>query len=242
MHHKRRLLIALVVTGALTAGLGSFAATASAQMHTYKIVLLGGITTTVTLPEGVAPTSSLLGIGNLPILSITDITPTTTTPGAPTTTVPTGPTADAPSAGGSSDQSPTAKKSGKSSKSGADLARGILNHASVDRNAPAKTPMRNANGIPTLSNPTTSLAFPGPAPVGVPNFFINKYAIPPFLLSIYQAAGVQYGVRWEVLAAINEIETDYGRNLNVSSAGAMGWMQFIPSSWKRYGVDANQDG
>ena len=30
----------------------------------------------------------------------------------------------------------------------------------------------------------------------------------------------QYGVRWEVLAAINEIETDYGRNLNVSSAGA----------------------
>jgi hypothetical protein len=49
-------------------------------------------------------------------------------------------------------------------------------------------------------------------------------------------------VRWEVLAAINEIETDYGRNLNVSSAGAMGWMQFIPSSWKLYGVDANNDG
>ena len=32
----------------------------------------------------------------------------------------------------------------------------------------------------------------------------------------------QYGVRWEVLAAINEIETDYGRNLNISSAGALG--------------------
>jgi Transglycosylase SLT domain len=63
-----------------------------------------------------------------------------------------------------------------------------------------------------------------------------------FLLPIYQAAGIQYGVRWEVLAAINEIETDYGRNLNVSSAGALGWMQFIPSSWKMYGVDANKDG
>ena len=49
-------------------------------------------------------------------------------------------------------------------------------------------------------------------------------------------------MRWEVLAAINEIETDYGRNLNVSSAGAVGWMQFIPSTWKRYGVDANDDG
>jgi membrane-bound lytic murein transglycosylase B len=51
----------------------------------------------------------------------------------------------------------------------------------------------------------------------VPNFFIEKFRIPPFLLPIYQAAGVEYGVRWEILAAINEIETDYGRNLNVSS-------------------------
>jgi hypothetical protein len=66
--------------------------------------------------------------------------------------------------------------------------------------------------------------------------------VPLFLLPIYQAAGIQYGVRWEILAAINEIETDYGRNLNVSSAGALGWMQFIPSSWRMYGVDANKDG
>jgi hypothetical protein len=53
---------------------------------------------------------------------------------------------------------------------------------------------------------------------------------------------MQYGIRWEVLAAINEIETDYGRNLNVSSAGALGWMQFMPSTWEMYGVDANEDG
>jgi hypothetical protein len=84
---------------------------------------------------------------------------------------------------------------------------------------------------------------PGPSTAtGVPNFIIRKFRVPPFLLPIYQAAGVEYGVRWEVLAAINEIETDYGRNLNVSSAGAVGWMQFLPSSWRRYGVDANQDG
>ena len=83
---------------------------------------------------------------------------------------------------------------------------------------------------------------PGPAAIGVPNFFIDKFRIPVFLLPIYQAAGIQYGVRWEVLAAINEIETDYGRNLNVSSAGALGWMQFMPATWKSYGVDANRDG
>ena len=47
---------------------------------------------------------------------------------------------------------------------------------------------------------------------------------------------------WQVLAAINEIETDYGRNLSVSSAGAVGWMQFLPSTWKTWGVDANGDG
>jgi hypothetical protein len=101
---------------------------------------------------------------------------------------------------------------------------------------------RSLGGAPTVDNPTFSLAMPGAAPIGVPNFFIDKFRIPPFLLPIYQAAGIQYGVRWEVLAAINEIETDYGRNLNVSSAGARGWMQFMPATWKRYGVDANQDG
>ena len=86
-------------------------------------------------------------------------------------------------------------------------------------------------------------ALPGPSfATGVPNFVIRKFRVPIFLLPIYQAAGIQYGVRWEVLAAINEIETDYGRNLNVSSAGALGWMQFIPSSWRMYGVDANKDG
>ena len=97
-------------------------------------------------------------------------------------------------------------------------------------------------GAPTPANPNYALATPGAAPIGVPNFFIDKFRIPPFLLPVYQAAGIEYGVRWEVLAAINEIETDYGRNLNVSSAGALGWMQFMPPTWEAYGVDANRDG
>ena len=103
-------------------------------------------------------------------------------------------------------------------------------------------PTYRSDGTPTPANPGYSLATPGPAPIGVPNFFIDKFRIPPFLLPIYQAAGIQYGIRWEVLAAINEIETDYGRNLNISSAGALGWMQFMPATWDMYGVDANGDG
>ncbi len=120
---------------------------------------------------------------------------------------------------------------GKSNSSGAGSSK-------KTKPAPAKT----KNGVPTSSNPTFSFSLPGPAPIGVPNFFIDSFRIPPFLLPIYQAAGIQYDVPWQVLAAINEIETDYGRNLSVSTAGAVGWMQFLPSTWKTWGVDANGDG
>jgi hypothetical protein len=59
---------------------------------------------------------------------------------------------------------------------------------------------------------------------------------PSFLIPVYKAAGHKYHVPWAILAAINAVETDYGRNLNVSSAGAMGWMQFMPETWLEYGV------
>jgi hypothetical protein len=62
------------------------------------------------------------------------------------------------------------------------------------------------------------------------------------LRSIWQAAGSTYGIPWEVLAAINKVETNFGQNLGPSSAGAVGWMQFMPSTWARWGVDANGDG
>jgi hypothetical protein len=97
-------------------------------------------------------------------------------------------------------------------------------------------------GAPTTANPTTTIAPFGPAPIGVPNFVIDSFEIPPFLLPIYQACGTEYGIPWEVLASINKIETGFGTNLNVSSAGALGWMQFLPSSWEQFGLDANGDG
>ena len=99
-----------------------------------------------------------------------------------------------------------------------------------------------SGGAPTGGNPTTTIAPFGPAPIGVPNFVIDSFEIPPFLLPIYQACGTEYGIPWEVLAAINKIETGFGTNLNVSSAGAVGWMQFLPSSWEAFGLDANGDG
>jgi hypothetical protein len=97
-------------------------------------------------------------------------------------------------------------------------------------------------GAPTSANPTTTFAPFGPAPLGVPNFVIDSFEIPPFLLPIYQACGTEYGIPWEVLASINKIETAFGTNMGPSTAGAVGWMQFLPSSWEMYGLDANGDG
>ena len=106
-----------------------------------------------------------------------------------------------------------------------------------------RKPAQRPQGSPPPQGPGFDAVLPTPwAPTEIPDFFIRGFRIPPFLLSIYQAAGIEYGIRWEILAAINEIETDYGRNLNVSSAGAIGWMQFLPASWRSYGVDANEDG
>ena len=80
------------------------------------------------------------------------------------------------------------------------------------------------------------------AGAGGPPSATAERAIPAELVPIYRAAEREYRVPWNVLAAINKIETDFGRNLAVSSAGAVGWMQFMPATWARYGVDADHDG
>ena len=62
------------------------------------------------------------------------------------------------------------------------------------------------------------------------------------LHGLWQRAGAAYGIPWQVLAAINKIESNFGRNMGPSSAGAVGWMQFIPDTWQRWGLDASGDG
>jgi hypothetical protein len=102
-------------------------------------------------------------------------------------------------------------------------------------------PSKHSAPAPSALTPPLPLTLGSPIS-GVSSFFIESFQVPPFLLPIYQAAGTAYGIPWQVLAAINEVETDYGRDLSVSSAGAEGWMQFLPAEWAEYGVDANGDG
>ena len=49
------------------------------------------------------------------------------------------------------------------------------------------------------------------------------------------------GLRASVLAAITEIESSHGCNMGPSSAGAIGWTQFMPGTWKMWGMDADGD-
>jgi hypothetical protein len=56
------------------------------------------------------------------------------------------------------------------------------------------------------------------------------------LLADYHLAQSRFGVRWQTLAAVNLVESAFGRVGNASSAGAQGPMQFLPATWKAYGL------
>lgn len=57
----------------------------------------------------------------------------------------------------------------------------------------------------------------------------------PTLLEHYHSAAGAERLDWTYLAAINFIESDFGRSLGPSSAGAAGPMQFLPGTWQDFG-------
>lgn len=60
---------------------------------------------------------------------------------------------------------------------------------------------------------------------------------------IYHAAAERFEVDWYVLAAIHSIETSFSTSATmVSTAGAIGHMQFMPATFRAYGIDGNGDG
>jgi soluble lytic murein transglycosylase-like protein len=62
---------------------------------------------------------------------------------------------------------------------------------------------------------------------------------PGVLLRFYRQAQRRFGVGWHVLAAVNFVESAFGRLQSPSSAGALGPMQFMPPTWRAYGLGGN---
>ena len=56
------------------------------------------------------------------------------------------------------------------------------------------------------------------------------------LLNDYRDAERRFHVRWDVLAAVNFVESKFGKLRSASAAGAQGPMQFMPATWHRYGL------
>jgi transglycosylase-like protein with SLT domain len=110
------------------------------------------------------------------------------------------------------------------------------------RTKPTPSPESDGGGGSTAPAAPSGQAFAIPS---IPSSSCASSGVPPVLIPIYQRAAATYGLGPQgtaILAGINAIETAFGSNLNVSSAGAVGWMQFLPSTWDMYGVDANGDG
>ncbi|MGA2166348.1 MAG: lytic murein transglycosylase, partial [Solirubrobacteraceae bacterium] len=213
-------------------------------------------TTTTTVPAPEAPPVGMHGQVGEPVAE-TETTPAVeSSPSTQQGTTETTPTTPAPEVRSQSPQAQSApgEGGGHGERAGSRTHRQAGTGTAGNGKGKGKGKGKTSTGKSTTVKPSNAPAPPpstltpplpgalGEAIGGIPGFFIESFRVPPFLLPIYQAAGTAYDIPWQVLAAINEVETDYGRDLNVSSAGAEGWMQFLPSSWARYGVDATGSG
>jgi len=82
---------------------------------------------------------------------------------------------------------------------------------------------------------TADLVALTPPGAQLPPWRIVPAQSPAALRADYRAAQAATGVGWSYLAAINFVETDFGRIAGPSSAGAQGPMQFMPATWAIYG-------
>jgi hypothetical protein len=84
-------------------------------------------------------------------------------------------------------------------------------------------------------NGASALARLNPSRKSLPPWRIVPPPSPQTLLGYFKSTQARSGVPWEYLAAIEFVETQFGRVQGLSIAGAEGPMQFMPATWARYG-------
>ena len=116
------------------------------------------------------------------------------------------------------------------------LALGVARPAVADRvvasvpaelRAEAADVLRARRSLVRLAQPTTR-------PLSA--FRTGPAAPADRLLGYYRQAQRRFGVPWNVLAAVNFVESAFGKLRSNSTAGAQGPMQFLPSTWRVYGL------
>jgi soluble lytic murein transglycosylase-like protein len=76
-------------------------------------------------------------------------------------------------------------------------------------------------------------------PIGVQTIKVARARPATELLSYYREAQHRFRIPWNVLAAVNFVETKFGKLRSASAAGAQGPMQFMPATWRAYGLGGN---
>jgi membrane-bound lytic murein transglycosylase B len=92
----------------------------------------------------------------------------------------------------------------------------------------------NARDILTARRSLVRLTPPTTRPLSA--FRTGPADLPDRLLGYYREAQHRFGVPWQALAAVNFIETAFGKVRSPSTAGAQGPMQFLPATWRAYGL------
>jgi hypothetical protein len=80
-----------------------------------------------------------------------------------------------------------------------------------------------------------------PRPGRPPRVRVSTAAPARELRGHYAAAQRRFGIHWSILASINFVESAFGKIRSASEAGARGPMQFMPATWRAYGMGGDID-